>query len=443
VGFGAQFEKSRFGMPFADQFHEHGGGEEEEEEEEHLEVDVKADRRDIRIDGGLRSLQNAFADAVKLTFNYTDYAHDEIETIAGVDEVGTAFSNKTSTFRGEIEQQRRGRLTGRIGFEWFGRDYDVVGEEALAPPTTQSSIAGFAYEELNLGRYRLQFGGRVERTAYEPGPRPEHIDEPGGEEHEPPPVRDRTFTGFSGSFGVHASIGAHGAFVANVTGASRAPALEELYNFGPHIGNLAFEIGNPDLELEKSFGIDLSLRSRSPRVQAELNFFTYNISNFVFLEFTGEIEHGLREAEFLQGDSRFIGVEGSGSFEVGGGSHLHASLSYVQAKLTDTDAYLPRIPPLSGRVELEIPWRDFTFSPEVVFAADQDNVSSGETATAGYGVFNLGGTYFLASGHATHAITVKAFNLTDAEYRRHTSFIKDLTPEIGRGVRVSYTVRFF
>ena len=43
-----------------------------------------------------------------------------------------------------------------------------------------------------------------------------------------------------------------------------------------------------------------------------------------------------------------------------------------------------------------------------------------------------------------HSITVlTGYNLTNALYRNHTSFIKDLAPEIGRGVRVNYSVRFF
>jgi iron complex outermembrane receptor protein len=39
--------------------------------------------------------------------------------------------------------------------------------------------------------------------------------------------------------------------------------------------------------------------------------------------------------------------------------------------------------------------------------------------------------------------SVSAFNLGDRLYRNHLSFIKDIAPEIGRGVRVAYTVRFF
>ena len=35
-----------------------------------------------------------------------------------------------------------------------------------------------------------------------------------------------------------------------------------------------------------------------------------------------------------------------------------------------------------------------------------------------------------------------AGNVTNALYRNHTSFIKDRVHEIGRGIRVSYAVRF-
>ena len=42
--------------------------------------------------------------------------------------------------------------------------------------------------------------------------------------------------------------------------AARNPALEELYFFGPHPGNLTFEIGNPDLKSEHALGFDVSVR---------------------------------------------------------------------------------------------------------------------------------------------------------------------------------------
>jgi outer membrane receptor protein involved in Fe transport len=40
-------------------------------------------------------------------------------------------------------------------------------------------------------------------------------------------------------------------------------------------------------------------------------------------------------------------------------------------------------------------------------------------------------------------VSFTAYNLNDQLYRNHTSFIKDLAPEIGRGFRLGYSVRFF
>jgi iron complex outermembrane receptor protein len=49
----------------------------------------------------------------------------------------------------------------------------------------------------------------------------------------------------------------------------------------------------------------------------------------------------------------------------------------------------------------------------------------------------------LGQQHLTHIFTVEGYNLTNEEYRLHTSFIKDRAPEIGRGVKATYSVKFF
>jgi iron complex outermembrane receptor protein len=104
---------------------------------------------------------------------------------------------------------------------------------------------------------------------------------------------------------------------------------------------------------------------------------------------------------------------------------------------------LPRIPPVSGRLELDVPWRSLTISPELVFTRAQGRVFRQELPTEGSIVVNLGAAWFVVRGHITHAITLKAYNLTNNVYRLHTSFIKDLAPEMGRGMRASYSVRLF
>lgn len=438
---GGTVEDNRFGIPFAGLFHHAHDGEEAGAAEEHeAQVDIASTRKDFRADVGLRSLNNAFLDAAKVTFVYTDYRHDEVEIEDGVEAIGTQFANKTATIRAELEQKRRGRLSGRLGAEWFRRDFSATGEEALAPATIQNALSAFVYEEADYGRSRLQFGARVEHTSYDVGARPESEHEA---DHEAPAVRDRSFTALSGSFGLHRDLGVNAAFVVNLTGASRAPALEELYNFGPHVGNLAFEIGNSELKTERTLGVDVSLRSRAPNARGELNVFAYNISNFVFLDVHDELIDGLRESTFVQGDARFMGVEASGHFDLHGRLHLNASASYVNAKLTGEGDPLPRIPPLSAKFEFEIPVGGLTITPEIVLAAKQNKVFREELPTSGYATVSLGATYLLARNHATHIFAVKAYNLTDETYRNHSSFIKDLAPEMGRGIKATYTIKFF
>jgi iron complex outermembrane receptor protein len=105
-----------------------------------------------------------------------------------------------------------------------------------------------------------------------------------------------------------------GAFVANFS--SRiliaSPALEELYNQGPHGGNATFEIGDPNLKREQSDAIDVSLRHSTTRVRAEWNYFYYHIRDFIFLAPNGAVdeESGLVIANYTQGTSRYTGTEG-------------------------------------------------------------------------------------------------------------------------------------
>ena len=178
-----------------------------------------------------------------------------------------------------------------------------------------------------------------------------------------PDPRDWDFLGASASIGLHADLGGGSAFVANLTQSHRAPALEELYNFGPHVGSLSFDVGNPDLDPETTLGLDVSLRHQTGRVRGNVNFFVYDIDNFIFGDRTDQMVDNLPVFNFLQGDSRFVGMDARGSFRLAGQAWATLGLGYVDAKLTAADEALPRIPPLRGTLSLDIPYRGFTVSP--------------------------------------------------------------------------------
>lgn len=455
---GYQVEDGNYGVPFAGEFEGEEGEEKDgpdlgDGEEEVPLIDLDIRRQAVRIEGSLDRIPGAvggLVESARLVVNYLDYTHEELETEGGEQEVGTVFDNETWVFRAEFDQVRRGRLSGQFGVWGQLRDFVSTGEEALAPPTTQDSLAAFAYEELGFDGFRLQFGGRLEHNGYDPEPRFVILDEEDDVDAEifpgPPGVRDRSFTGFSGSAGVRVDVGDSSALVANLSRSYRAPALEELFNFGPHLGNLTFEIGNPELEREATVGLEVSLRHRTRRLEGELNVFYYSISDFVFPAFTGEVRDGLLVAEFLQGDARHAGLDGRVRVRVHEHAWVNANASFVDAELDATGESLPRIPPMQGALDLEIveiPWSGLRIRPEIVWASEQDEVFRNETRTAGYVVANLNASYTVPQDHLVHIFSVKAYNLTDQLYRNHTSFIKELAPEIGRGVKFSYALQFF
>ena len=429
------FDLRRYGVPFAPIFEGgelFGGGFGVLDQE----IDLRQRRHNFRVNGGFRNFTDSFLSDIQYNLDYTDYRHQEIETADGIDEIATVFENKTFSYRSLFEQTKVGDLSGRFGFEGFTRDYEINGAEQLIEGKIKhNSFSVFGLEELNFDRLKLQFGGRIENNRYNP----ENSDLPA-----------RSFTGFSGSFGVNVGLWKGGAFVVNYSNSYRAPALEELYNNGPHIGTLTFEIGNANLARERANGIDFSVRHLSDRFRVTGDVYYYRINDFVYFALQDEdgdgeidIEDGLPRARYEQADANYFGAElaADATFNKYVGGFL--SLDYVRAKLIDPDTDLPRIPPARARVGLDFRLQNLNVRPEAVFAARQDRVFPLETPTAGYGIVNVAGSYTLGREHYAHIFTFNAYNLTDKLYLNHLSFIKEFAPEIGRGIRVGYTIRFF
>jgi len=306
------------------------------------------------------------------------------------------------------------------------RDFKSVGEEAIAPPVDQNAFAVYGVEELKFERLRLQFGLRAERNSYAPAT-----------------ARSRSFTGVSASGGIYVPAWRNGAVVFNYTTSYRAPALEELYNHGPHLGNLTFEIGNENLERERGHGFELSVRHSSDRVRAELTGFYNLMDNFIYLAPLDRIEDGLIAADYAQADARYLGAEARVDVALHRDLWLNLGFDLVDAQLRQSGVSLPRIPPVRGRIGFDLRRGPFNFRPELVLANRQHQIFPTETETAGYATGNLMATYVVTTQHISHLFGVNLFNVTDRLYRNHLSFIKEVAPEIGRGIRFSYTMNFF
>lgn len=425
------YDNRRFGIPFA-VFLESGGTTGPDDEV----INLRQRSQDLKFSGGFQEL-DSFVTGIRANISYTHYRHGEFDG----DALGTDFFNKQANYRVTFEQKKYGLLTGTWGFSGMMRDYKSVGAETLAPPTTARNFALFGLQTIGNDRISVQFGGRYEHTGYSPSTSSG--------------LPDRTFNGFSGAVGVRVPLWKGGAFVTNFTHSYRAPALEELYNNGAHPGNLAFELGNPGLTREQGNGLEVSLRQQSDRFRATGNYFYYGMNDFVFLSPTSRVASGLFEAEYLQADARYFGGELSTEIGLHEKLWLLAGVDVVKARLSEgvvspttaftfgKDRGLPRIPPARGRLGFDFRHKGFSLRPEAIFAKSQDDTFPNETRTAGYSVFNLGASYTIAKSHMVHVFSLNNFNLGDRLYRNHSSFIKNLAPEIGRGVRFGYTVRFF
>lgn len=479
-----RIDDGSYGVPFVQDYHAHLGEDEHHDEEgdhdgedgdhdeeddhgdedgdhhaEEIErVQVDTQRRSYRVNWGLKELGGAI-DHFVLRLAYTDWFQEEVEFLENDESVvGTVFDNRQFTYRGVFEQGDLGPLSGSFGFWGLARDYSASGEEALAPPIDQSALAVFGLQVLDFETYKIQLGGRVETQRYKPayglrGQGGEEEDHHGEEEndhemeddddHGDGEAVERTFTGASASVGIHAETWHGGAFVANFAHSYRAPSLEELYNFGPHAGNLAFEVGNPSLAAETGNGVELSLRHEDEQVRGRLNFFYYGFENFIFPYAPGQQRSGLTVIEFTQRNARYLGAEAGLDLRLNPLLWLELGLDRVDAEDTDTGTPLPRIPPLRGKIGLDLNLGGLRLNPELILASEQNQTFTGETRTPGYGVVNLKASYTYAQHHVAHQFGVNVFNLGDRLYRNHSSFIKDLAPEIGRGVRVTYIMRFF
>lgn len=408
VGASYGYDDSKYGIPVA----------------EEGTISLTPKRHSFSARAGGKNL-DGWLQSYRATLGVRRYEHSEVEG----DEIGTTFNNDTLEGELLLSHQRVGKLVGSFGGWFLDRAFAASGEEALSPPVDQQAYAGFVYEEVESPHATLQFGGRLDYAAYEPE---------GG-------LRPRDFTEFSGSVGLLLKPqAANDNFVLafNLARAARYPALEELYYFGPHPGNLAFEIGNPDLEAEHALGFDLSLRGRGERFEAELTFFRNDINNYIFREPTGEVRDDFPVVKNVGADSVLLGVEAHGDVQLGRGFTVEMTYDWVQGELKASGEPLPRIPPFRVLGGLTYQKNAFQAGASVQAVSEQARVYGDETPTAGYVTAKAFASYSFQAGGVLHTMTARLDNATDKLYRNHLNYLKDLLPEVGRSFKVVYAMGF-
>jgi iron complex outermembrane receptor protein len=408
VGVSYGYDDSKYGIPIV----------------EEGQIQLTPQRHAISARAGGQNLAG-WLQSYRATVGVRNYQHAELEG----DEVGTTFHNDTLEAEVLLSHKRAGRLVGSFGGWFLNRDFAAIGEEALSPPVKQRAAAAFVYEEVESPHATFQFGGRLDHSKFNP--------EQGR--------RERTFNEWSASAGLLLKPqAANDDFVIalNLARASRYPSLEELYYFGPHPGNLAFEIGNDELAAEHALGFDLALRSRGARHEAEVAFFRNDIANYIFRQPTGDIQEEFPVVRNIEADSVLTGIEAHGDVKLTSELTLEATVDWVRGTLKASNEPLPRIPPFRVLAGLTYQKNALQIGASAQRVATQDRVFGEELPTEGYTTVKFFATYSFDAAGVLNTITARLDNAGDTLYRNHLNYLKDLLPEAGRSFKLVYSIGF-
>ena len=371
---------------------------------------------------------------------------------------------KTDIYTGRLEVAHPtiGALSGTIGAEVQHQDADTRGPAELQPSARTWNAGIFLFEDLDLDPVTLSFGSRVDVRTVEAVPNERTTDAD---------QLENTYTTLSGAVGASYAFGDGLAIATNLSSGFRAPSIFELYASGVHGGVAAFQVGSPDLDPERSYSADLSLRVRRDRITAEVTGYVNAIQNYIYLENTGEKGPNGNLPKFAadQTDALIPGVEatvetsplpwlqvgGSAAVVDGTGDGLGADGGDGELPLLPANTvsgFVKWVPQSTARLKnphLKVSVKRALdkdaagrFEPFSQFDGDF-GPPFGTASTRAYNVVNVEARTTLALGlGAPLTVSVGVDNLLDETYRDFLDTYKGYALSPGRDVRFSMSVQF-
>ena len=380
-------------------------------------------------------------ETIDIDQKFTRYDHSEFESNKDFAAVRLAqdiffIQSKITGLKRELGAAVKYRLFKAGGFYW-------------TPNTSESNFSVFGFREKELFGLTGQVSFRGEYSIIDPkinkGAIFSNID---GNS-----VAMKNFGFLSISAGIIKSW-KNLQFSSTIMRTGRTPGIEDLFSDGPHLGSYSYEIGNPDLDFEETFGLENSMQYQKDKFFLLLNGFFNKSPNFhQYMKMGNGYIPGSDWIEWGSGSTGWLykyqmrGVQ----TEISGGEvqmgykgktiDITTDLSFVRGKnISDNDniAFMP--PDKIGLLFSTKSNKHLTGSVRISKVLDQKNISEFETITPGYVLIDFFGSYTFGAREGTHRLVFQINNLLDETYYNHLSKIKSIMPESGRSFSLQYRV---
>jgi iron complex outermembrane recepter protein len=435
----------------------------EEPTEHNTRLDVKQTK--VQSKGEFRP-QSSAVDVVRFWFGASNYRHYERADEGGFDGIQQTFTNREQEGRVEVQLTpfvtRFGTLTTAIGAHGGHQRMTAPGTEGgLFDPNRTRTVAGFVFNEFDFGQgTRAQLAGRIEHVNIT-GSVPDLFVDP-----DAVIARNLGYTPKSVSAGLLQNLPM--GLVASVTGqyVERAPRAPELLSRGIHEATETFDIGNPNLGLERAQTIEFGLKRAQGAFRFDAAVYHTRFRGFIYRRLTGETcdedfascssvggaGGELNEAIYDQRNANFTGAEiaaqldvapiGNGMFGVDG------QYDIVRARFDDGSS-VPRLPP--QRFGGGLWWRSAEWFARVgaLHGLAQTRIGENETPTASFTLLKAELSHTRKFGNSRAfgtpqemTVGIVGDNLLDEDVRNHVSFRKDQVLLPGRNIRAFAKVKF-
>ena len=236
----------------------------------------------------------------------------------------------------------------------------------------------------------------------------------------------------------------------------KTPDIESLYSDGPHLGSYSYEIGNPALTLEETYGFESSIE-----YQKEAYFFQFNTyynqspSYHQYLKKGAGYKPGADWIEWGSGSTGWLYIYEMKNIksELSGGEiqaayqgknvDIEADFSFVRGLDKTNKTNLSFMPADKFQLTLSTKEnRDLTTSVRFTRGFEQSRLGEFETTTPGYSIIDIYGSYSFETSNGNHRLIFNVNNVLNEEYYNHLSKIKTIMPDFGRRISLQYRYLF-